>query len=111
MAHLAGRALPLHRYFVIGGAGLYSEVLDLSAVEGPAVDRLLLTRVLEPAFEDCDTFVDELAQMTDGAAREGGAWAHAAHSELCDWVGFEVPEGPQEEKGVRYEFQMWVRRQ
>jgi dihydrofolate reductase len=26
-----------------------------------------------------------------------------------DWLGFEVPEEVQEERGVKYEFQMWTR--
>ena len=29
--------------------------------------------------------------------------------ELSRWAQFDVPAGVQEEKGVQYEFQMWVR--
>ncbi|KAI0032016.1 dihydrofolate reductase-like domain-containing protein [Vararia minispora EC-137] len=102
--HLSTCPVPIHRHFVIGGASLYSEAFALSATDGSYVDRVLLTRVLAPAFEDCDTFVSELAQMTEDAA---GSWVRKSHLDLCSWVGFDVPEGPQEEKGVRYEFQMW----
>jgi len=47
---------------------------------------------------------DFLSQGAD--AKE---WKRSKHEELSDWVGFEVPEGTQEENGVKYEFQMWVR--
>jgi dihydrofolate reductase len=29
---------------------------------------------------------------------------------MDEWVGWEVPRGEVEEKGVRYRFEMWVRR-
>lgn len=91
----------IHRSFVIGGASLYAEVLNLPPSSPAFVDRILLTRIISPAFEDCDVF------MPDFSAGEG--WAQALHAELRTWVGFDVPEGIQEEKGVQYEFQMWVR--
>lgn len=47
---------------------------------------------------------------SQGESEEDGQWDRAPHKELSAWVGFEVPEGVQEEKGVKYEFQMWVRR-
>ncbi|KAF7985361.1 hypothetical protein HWV62_6589 [Athelia sp. TMB] len=94
----------IHRSFVIGGASLYAAVLGLSASTQPAppalLDRILLTRVLSPAFE-CDVF------MPDFLA--GGGWTRAPHAELAAWAGFAVPEGVQTENGVQYEFQMWVR--
>ncbi|KAF8922597.1 dihydrofolate reductase-like domain-containing protein [Mucidula mucida] len=83
-----------HRHFIIGGASLYAESLALSA---PArVDRVLLTRVLSPDFDDCDTFMADITAEKDRLV-------------LVDWAGFDVPEGVQKENGVRYEFQMWVR--
>ena len=39
----------------------------------------------------------------------GESWKKATHGELQDWLGFEGPEGVQEENGVKYEFQMWTR--
>ncbi|KAH9486953.1 Dihydrofolate reductase [Psilocybe cubensis] len=94
----------LHRGFIIGGSTLYEESLGLplSPTE-PCVDRVLLTRILSPAFDDCDVF------MTD-FVKDDPRWTRAAHAELKEWVGFEVPEGVQEENGVTYEFQMWVRK-
>jgi len=65
------------------------------------LDRILLTRILDPAFEQCDVFLPDFQQE--------GVWKEAEHRELVDWAGFDVPEGIQEEKGVKYVYQMWVR--
>jgi len=101
----------IHRSFVIGGAALYSEVLALSSASHltpPALlDRILLTRIISPEFEECDAFMpDFLAEQT---SKDRSGWLRASHAELQAWVEFEVPEGMQEENGVQYEFQMWVR--
>ncbi|KAF8898768.1 dihydrofolate reductase [Infundibulicybe gibba] len=75
----------MHRKFIIGGASIYTESLAFPSSSLIAfVDRVLLTRIISPAFEDCD-------------------------EDLNAWVGLEVPEGPQTENGVDYEFQMWTR--
>jgi dihydrofolate reductase len=97
----AEASTPIHRAFLIGGAGLYEEYLQLPANAPGHVDRILLTRVLEPAFEDCDVFLTDFASL--------GEWKRAEHKDLMQWVGTEVPEGEQEEGEVKYEFQMWVR--
>ncbi|KAJ7092704.1 dihydrofolate reductase-like domain-containing protein [Mycena epipterygia] len=97
----------ISRGFVIGGASLYAESLALPTSSSIGfVDRILLTRILSPAFEQCDVFMPHFLGGTDG----GNGWEMAAHDALQTWVGFEVPEGVQEESGIRYEFQMWVRR-
>jgi len=103
LAHLEESSIS--RRFIIGGAALYNETfaLPLSSSE-PAVDRILLTRILSPEFKECDTFFQDFCK------EQSGEWSQSAHAALQDWVGFEVPEGEQEEKGVKYEFQMWVRR-
>ncbi|KAL1761887.1 dihydrofolate reductase-like domain-containing protein [Schizophyllum commune] len=91
-----------HRTYVIGGATLYQESLALAPSEtGPFVDRILITRVLDPAFDACDAFFPDFTRDS--------AWRQATHDELEGWLGFDVPRGVQEEKGVMYEFQMWVR--
>jgi len=36
-------------------------------------------------------------------------WVQSSHAELQEWAGVAVPEGIQEENGVKYEFQMWTR--
>lgn len=77
--------------------------MPLSPTE-PGVDRVLLTRVLSPDF-DCDVFLNDFLQEKEGKTE----WRRASHKDLQDWVGFGVPEGEQEENGVKYEFQMWVR--
>ncbi|GAB1518830.1 dihydrofolate reductase domain-containing protein [Rhizoctonia solani] len=83
--------------FVIGGASIYAQ-----ALEHPATTRILLTRILEPAYEECDVFFPEL---------KADEWTQAEHTDLEKWVGFEVAKGVQEEKGIKYEFQMWVKKQ
>jgi len=98
----------IHKTFIIGGASLYSESLALSEHTSSAiVDRILLTRILSPNF-DCDVFMPDFLWEVKGG-KEKQRWNRASHGELEGWLGFEVPEGQQEENGVKYEFQMWVR--
>ncbi|TXT07131.1 hypothetical protein VHUM_03301 [Vanrija humicola] len=82
-----------HRTFLIGGAQLYNQSLPQH------VDRVLLTRVLESL--PCDAFLDDFTADK--------RWRRAPHAELREWVGWEVPEGDVEEKGIRYRFEMWVK--
>ncbi|KAG9119091.1 dihydrofolate reductase [Ceratobasidium sp. 392] len=89
--------LPVQNIFVIGGASIYNQ-----AMRYPKATRILLTRVTEPVYEDCDVFFPEI--------RESGDWTKVSHAHLVEWVGFDVPEGVQEEKGTKYEFQMWVKK-
>jgi len=89
----------VHRQFVIGGASLYAETLALSS-SSTFVDRVLLTRILSPTFQDCDVYMPDFLSSN---------WVRAKHEELKAWTGIEVPEGIQEENGVEYEFQMWLR--
>ncbi|KAG6842229.1 hypothetical protein C0991_000199 [Blastosporella zonata] len=96
---------PLHRAFVIGGASMYSETLALNAASSAVVDRILLTRILTE-FDDCDVFMPDFVK--DGT-EAGLPWTRSSHGELEEWVGFKVPEGVQDERGVQYEFQMWTR--
>ncbi|KAI0246900.1 dihydrofolate reductase-like domain-containing protein [Lactifluus subvellereus] len=87
-------AADANRVFVIGGAKLYAAAL-------PLAERVLLTRIMEPSFEGCDVFMPNFI--------DGGEWTRAPHDALNDWVEFEVPKGVQEEGGVKYEFEMWMR--
>ncbi|KAF8807382.1 dihydrofolate reductase [Phlegmacium glaucopus] len=92
------------RAFIIGGAALYNETLSLPLSSSkPGVDRILLTDILSPEFKQCDTFFQDFRN------EKSGEWTRSTHAALQEWVGFEVPEGEQEENGVKYEFQMWVR--
>jgi len=88
----------IHRSFLIGGAQLYNLALTQSP---PLVDRVLLTRVMTD-FE-CDTFLHDFSAQED-------VWKLAKHDELCQWAGWEVPSGEIDEKGVKYRYEMWVRR-
>lgn len=93
----------IHRRFMIGGASVYQEALALekTSLTSPVVDRILLTQILSPAFEDCDVFFPDFKDVP--------GWTRASHADLETWAGFEVAKGVQEENGVEYEFQMWVR--
>jgi dihydrofolate reductase len=96
------------RGFIIGGASLYAESLALPASSPVGfVDRILLTRILSPAFDECDVFMPDF--LGDTNAENGNGWTRAPHEALEAWVGSEVAQGAQEENGVKYEFQMWVR--
>lgn len=100
----------IYRGYIIGGASLYNETLGLSPTSSPAfVDRILLTRIISPSFDECDVFMpDFLGDQSEGKGKD--EWTRAPHDTLEAWVGFEVPKGVQEENGVEYEFQMWIRR-
>ncbi|KIK81814.1 hypothetical protein PAXRUDRAFT_155188 [Paxillus rubicundulus Ve08.2h10] len=90
----------IHRLFIIGGTSLYQEALRPSHCAMMQADCILLTRLHAPEFE-CDVFFPDVL---------GGAeWRRASHEEHSAWVGFEVPEGIQQEGGVEFEYQMWVR--
>ncbi|PCH33674.1 hypothetical protein WOLCODRAFT_62474 [Wolfiporia cocos MD-104 SS10] len=93
-----------HRSFIIGGASLYRDTLALPPSSSSCVDRVLLTRILSPAFEQCDVYMPDFL-----SAASESPWRRSTHEELQTWAGFEVPEGVQEENGVQYEFQMWTR--
>ncbi|BEI83870.1 hypothetical protein CcaverHIS002_0404740 [Cutaneotrichosporon cavernicola] len=82
-----------HRVFLIGGATLYNAALPSH------VDRVLLTRVLERL--PCDVFLSDFTALP--------GWRLTSHDELRQWVGWEVPEGEVEEKGIRYRYEMWVK--
>ncbi len=96
----------IHRSFVIGGASLYRDTLALPPTANSFVDRVLLTRILSPAFEGCDVFMPDFVGKAVGDSRP---WRQVSHTELQEWVGFDVAAGTQEENGVQYEYQMWVR--
>ncbi|GMK59385.1 hypothetical protein CspeluHIS016_0704000 [Cutaneotrichosporon spelunceum] len=90
---LAGVPDDAGRVFLIGGATLYNAALPQH------VDRVLLTRVLERL--PCDVFLSDFTALP--------GWRQASHDELKEWVGWDVPEGEVEEKGIRYRYEMWVK--
>jgi len=98
----------IHRRFIIGGVSLISETLN-PASSNPMTciaDRVLLTRIIAPDYPQCDVYMPDFLE----AGKEGKAvWKRASHDELVKWAGFDVPAGMQEENGVSYEFQMWLR--
>ena len=104
--HLKQSSTHIQRAFIIGGAALYNKALALAPPRSSSeagLDRILLTRILSPEFKECDTFFQDFCKENS----EG--WTRSTHAALQNWVRFEVSEGEQEEKGVKYEFQMWVR--
>ncbi|GHJ87366.1 hypothetical protein NliqN6_3768 [Naganishia liquefaciens] len=90
-----------NRIFLIGGSQIYTQCLASSSSSSSLVDRILLTRVIEPAFDECDVFLPDFAAQED--------WQRSTHGELVEWVGWDVPEGVVEEKGVKYRYEMWAR--
>src|ERR1700738_824954 len=49
----------IHRQFIIGGASMYSGTLALNNSEMGYVDRVMLTRILSPSFDECDVFMPD----------------------------------------------------
>lgn len=88
-----------NRIFCIGGSQIYTQ--SLGPASPPLVDRILLTRILAPSFDECDVFFPDIAASD--------AWRRSPHEELVEWVGWDVPEGVVREKGVEYRYEMWVR--
>lgn len=85
----------IHRVFVIGGSDVYRTFLGNTNTK-----RILLTRVLSDF--DCDTYFPVVLG-------DVGEWRRRSKEELDAWVGESVPEGEQEENGVRYIFEMYER--
>lgn len=57
LSHLAGPQANISRVFVIGGAQLYTDLLNLESSVA-SVDKLLVTRILAPRYE-CDAYFPE----------------------------------------------------
>lgn len=96
----------INRIFIIGGATLYKETLELPPSSSTFIDRILLTRIISPSFDECDVFLPDFQKVGEGSI---DGWSRSAHVDLQAWVGFDVPAGVREEKGVKYEYQMWTR--
>lgn len=80
---------------------MYTDTLALPPSSGRFVNRVLLTRIYSPAFDDCDVHLPKFLSAE---------WTRAKHEELQEWTGLNVPQGVQTEEGVEYEFQMWTRK-
>ena len=85
----------LGKAMLIGGASLFREALAQDVVHS-----IVLTRILEPAYDDCDAFLPDLDPAT---------WTRASHLELCEHVCFKVEPGVIEEQGVKYQHELWAR--
>ena len=112
----ADSSVPIQKRFIIGGAEIYSQSLSLSSV-----NRILITRIISPSFEQCDVFMPEFRTTTQvqtestaegvlGPVPEEGEWRKCSYDEMDQWLGFPVTKGINEEKGIQYVFQMWERR-
>jgi dihydrofolate reductase len=89
------------KIFLIGGAWLFEEALTRDLV-----DRIIITRILDPAYDDCDAFLPDFHSIRE---LDPALWRRASHAELCGHVGFQVEPGVVEEDGVRYEHEMWIK--
>ncbi|KAK2592383.1 hypothetical protein QQS21_009902 [Conoideocrella luteorostrata] len=87
----------LGRVFIIGGAELCREALQL-----PWVDRLLLTRV------EADVEFDTIFPLK--IDRSGnGEWKRQSGEDFRDWAGPSAPVGLQSENGIEWEAYMFTR--
>jgi dihydrofolate reductase len=95
----------MHRQYIIGGASIYAEALRLQNDKGePVVDRILFTRILSPAFEECNVYFPDIHNTSSTSS-----WRQSSQMEIVMWLGFEPPEGVIKENGVEFEYQMWTR--
>lgn len=93
-----GDDLPfLGRIFIIGGAGICRDALEI-----PWVDRLLLTRVM--ADFRSDTF---FPLPLDGNGNKN--WVRQSDDVFLQWGGAEMPIGVQCENGIEWEAYMFER--
>lgn len=95
-----GKALPVGRAFVIGGAGIYKAAMELQQA------KCILLTSIQKDYE-CDTFFPK-----DLGTAESG-WQRASHQELQAFVGEDVPQTPltegQDGSETSYEFQLYER--
>ncbi|TYJ56044.1 hypothetical protein B9479_003287 [Cryptococcus floricola] len=91
------------RAFLIGGSTLYTTALLSPSSERPLVDRVLLTRILSQ-FE-CDAHLENFASHQTPSGEK--LWKKSSTQELREWIGWDVEE-EQEEKGIKYRYEMWV---
>lgn len=83
--------------FIIGGAEIYRQALEL-----PNCNRILLTRILS----DFETDVSFPVVLNPNVT---GSWKMSSKEELDKFVGEQTPDGVQVENGTRYLFEMWER--
>jgi dihydrofolate reductase len=109
----------LARTFLIGGAQLYPQAMEKTP-SNAVLDQMLITRIFEPSFDECDVFLPEFRSKDQIREDEEGSrenvpsqinnWKRCEEGELASFVGEKVDEGVIEEKGVRYQLQMWQRK-
>jgi dihydrofolate reductase len=90
---VATKGVQVERAFVIGGASVYSQALEL-----PETDKVLLTKITQE-FE-CDS---HFSLDLD----EEKSWRLATRERLQEYVGEEIQEGGIEEQGVGFEFLLY----
>ncbi|KAJ9479671.1 Dihydrofolate reductase [Pseudozyma hubeiensis] len=134
LAHLAAPQASIHRVFVIGGAQLYTDLLNLDS-NVATVDKLLVTRMLAPQYE-CDAFFPEFrtAQQYKGELDDANAiarngqvemeqaqstltrqeWTHASADSLREYLGSACPAALADSKDMVtnegetwYQYQLW----
>jgi dihydrofolate reductase len=87
--------MKIGRVFVIGGAEIYKEAMEMESCE-----RILFTEVMGVVATDVDFPAD---------FRKDGKWRRADQEALNEFVGEEVTKGEITEGALSYEFQMWER--
>lgn len=119
----------IYRSFLIGGAQLYKEAMERERSQSWTLDKLMITRIHSPSFEECDVFLPEFRTAEQikqdkefGEIPESQSaienlkplpenrWCKASNQEFDQFMGEPVPHGIEEEKDVRYTFQLWNRR-
>ncbi|KAI4207263.1 MAG: hypothetical protein LQ346_000631, partial [Caloplaca aetnensis] len=95
---------PLGRAFVIGGAEIYKQALELRECE-----RVLWTRL--SGEWKCDTWFPQ-GVVGDGVEAGGkgkNGWRRRTRREMEEWIGEEGAGGLRREGNVEFEVSMWER--
>ena len=137
LAHLAAPQTQIGRIFVLGGAQLYTDMLNLDS-DVATVDKLLVTRILSPAYE-CDAYFPEFrtgsqyrseverAKRVVGSREDGAEqppnllkeqnWTQASADSLRRYLGSACPAAlidsqdmVTNEGETWYEYQLWEKK-
>jgi len=74
-------------------------------MEHEEVNRILLTRIISPAYEECDVFFPQF-QNND---QDQTQWTKRPFGELREWTGLDDQVEKDQEKGAEWEYQLWTR--
>ena len=95
--------MKLGRVFVIGGASIYEQAMDMESCE-----RILWTWIYKQY--ECDVYFpgqDVIGNKTGVGEQQASRWEQKSRGELQEWCGEDGVGGVKNERDVEFEVQMW----